>query len=323
MHGSVKGQVNFLWQRSGLNHIGQSKHAAKEVAREAGARTWHEIGKNIGVFSYSTQDAYQDVWRQSFAYARENYGIRDLEKIEVSHIKGFLQSKLDAGCANATLRQYCSAHEKLEQALNHYNQEKGTGRTYDFSKELREIRRIANQSAPRFEGTRAYKNPERVIENIKDDRYRTIAAVQREGGARVHEVRFGREDLKGIRNGKGVLSIRKGKGGKPREIRVEMKTYQEIKKEVAKLHHGQKWGIKNESDKNAYRADIKAACERAGEQYKNPQGKTKGSHGFRYNYAQDRHQEVQQEGKSYLESLSQVSDEMGHVRGDITEHYLK
>lgn len=315
MRGSVIGQVNYLWQYSGLNRIGESKHAAKDAARAMGARTWHDIGKSIGVHSYSTKGAYQDVWKQSFAYAKQNFGVRDLEKLEGRHIHSFLQSKLDAGRANSTIRQYCAAHEKLERALNNYAQEKGSGKTYDFSRELKEIRNAANQSAPRFNGSRAYKDPDRLVQNIHDDRFRTIASVQRESGARLHEVRFDGGNLRGIQGEKGVLSV-KGKGGKIREIRVERSTYQKIEKEVNKLQPGQKWGVGNKVDRNTYRDSLKEAARATGQEYH-------GSHGLRWNYAQDRHREVQQEGKTYLESLPQVSQEMGHERGDITEHYLQ
>ena len=48
-----------------------------------------------------------------------------------------------------------------------------------------------------------------------------------------------------------------------------------------------------------------------------------GSHGLRWSYAQERHNEVQQHGYTYEQSLSIVSQELGHERADITEHYLR
>jgi hypothetical protein len=62
MRGSPVGQVTQIWRNSGVNQIGQSKHAAKETAREAGAESWHDVGKSLGVHSYKTADLYRDVW---------------------------------------------------------------------------------------------------------------------------------------------------------------------------------------------------------------------------------------------------------------------
>jgi hypothetical protein len=56
MRGSVVYQVQKVFQA--VNAIGISKHAAKEVARAEGALTWHQVGKELGVYSYSTADAY-------------------------------------------------------------------------------------------------------------------------------------------------------------------------------------------------------------------------------------------------------------------------
>ena len=51
--------------------------------------------------------------------------------------------------------------------------------------------------------------------------------------------------------------------------------------------------------------------------------KYNGSHGLRWNFAQNRMDyHMTHGGLTYEAGLVAVSDEMGHVRGDITEHYL-
>ena len=70
-------------------------------------------------------------------------------------------------------------------------------------------------------------------------------------------------------------------------------------------------------DKDAYRADLKAASEKSGQEYT-------GSHGLGWNFAQKRFNELQEnENLTYKQALKQVSEEMGHHRADITEHYLR
>jgi hypothetical protein len=44
---------------------------------------------------------------------------------------------------------------------------------------------------------------------------------------------------------------------------------------------------------------------------------------LRWNFAKNRMKDAQKDGKYYEQGLSAVSQEMGHVRADITEHYLK
>ena len=63
--------------------------------------------------------------------------------------------------------------------------------------------------------------------------------------------------------------------------------------------------------KNAYVKDLKAAG-----------ADSRGTHGLRYNFAQERYEELRKEGMSHIEALAQVSIDMGHSRVEITRHYL-
>lgn len=52
-------------------------------------------------------------------------------------------------------------------------------------------------------------------------------------------------------------------------------------------------------------------------------GWSEGAHGVRHSYAQERMQELQDQGVPYEKALETVSQEMGHFRPDITEVYLR
>jgi integrase len=312
MRGSVVYQVQQVFLA--VKEIGSSKHAAKEAARAGGALTWHQVGKELGVYSYSTADAYRDVWRACLVYAKENLGIKDIEKLSGVAVRAFLMSKIDQGIAYATFGQYAAACEKLEVALNRFAEQSGSGMVYAFSPEIQAARDAAVK-LERFEGSRAYANPDRLVRAVEGERNSLAAALQREGGARISEINHVNQDqLRGLRDDartgqlKGWVHV-EGKGGKEREIGVSPKTYARLEKAVAN-------GTRFEFDKDAYRAELKEAAARSGQEYE-------GSHGLRWSWAQERHAELQEKGLSYDQSLSEVSREMGHERGDITEHYLR
>ncbi|MBW1953588.1 MAG: hypothetical protein JRI66_10975 [Deltaproteobacteria bacterium] len=319
MHGSIQHQVTHLYHASGIKQIGNSKHAAKARARAAGAKTWHELGKHLGIYSYRTADAYRDVWRGVGQFAKETFGLKNMERLAGYHVGAYLQLKIEMGVARATFFQYASACEKLELALNQYAKLRGTGREYDFAAEIQEAR-AEGQFLARFEGTRAHEHPDRIVRKMQG-RYQLIATCQIEGGARLDEVRFKEENLKKLHpdpitgEEKGWLAV-DGKGGKKRDIMVSPAAYQAIAEQVLQLAPGPHWGIAGQADRDAYRSEIKKACVQTREDYT-------GSHGFRWDFAQKRFREVQRAGLSYNEALWQVSHEMGHERADITLHYLK
>ncbi len=311
MRGSVAHQVHQVFET--VKEIGTSKHEAKSLARAGGAVTWHEIGKEMGVKSYATLDAYRDVSKDCFRYAKEELGVKDIEKLSGEDVKAFLESKINDGVAHATLSQYAAALEKLEVALNRYAEQTVTGRTYQFSKEISEAR-AAGKELDRFEGSRAYQNPVSLVAAVKGENFRLAAAIQQEGGARVPEANHIKPaSLLGIRPDsqtgqvKGWIKVQ-GKGGKIREVGVQPETYARLEKEAA----NGRFEFKTE----AYRNELKAAAAASGQKYE-------GSHGLRWSWAQNRHAELQRNGKSYEQTIGQVSREMGHERADITEHYLR
>lgn len=312
MRGSTVYQVQQVFQA--VNEIGSSKHAAKAEARAEGAKTWHQVGKELGVYSYSTADAYREVWRSCLDYAKENLGIRDIEKLSGEAVRAFLSSKIDEGVARATFSQYAAACEKLEVALNRFAEQHGTGRAYGFSSDIKTAREAAG-NLERFEGSRAYANPNRLVQAVAGERHGLAAALQREGGARISEINHIRPtQLQGLRADrhtgelKGWIHV-EGKGGKERELGVSPATYARLEKAVGEDR-------RFEFDKDAYRGELKQAAARSGQEYE-------GSHGLRWSWAQERHAELQERGMTYEQSLTQVSQEMGHERGDITEHYLR
>lgn len=312
MRGSLNYQVHQVFET--LNCIGQSKHDAKVEARSAGAKTWAEVGTKIGVFSYATADVYRDVWRHVLEHAKSEYGVKDIERLSGHHVASYLESKINQGVARATFDQYAAGCAKLEQALNRFAEMKGTGNSYSFN--LKDVRAVGSKElGGRSEVSRAYLAPDRLVSSVQGERHALAASLQREGGARVKEISLvGKDQLQGVWNDRHTGQARgwievQGKGGKVRLIGVSQESYQRLALDIARSG-------RFEIDGDRYREDLKQAAAASRQEYE-------GSHGLRWSWAQERHAELQENGMTYEQSLTQVSQDMGHERSDITQHYLR
>lgn len=101
----------------------------------------------------------------------------------------------------------------------------------------------------------------------------------------------------------------RGKGGKFREVKVSVNTYNKLKEVIDKQ------GVFKINYHN-YRSAVYQAAKSLNEP-------VCGTHDFRYGFAQNRMSELQSKGMDYYNARQEVSYEMGHVRPGITEVYLR
>lgn len=316
MRGGIGYQITEIFNKSGIMQIGHSKHQAKAEAREAGAKSWADMGKALGIYSFKTAEGYKDTWHNFANYAKAELKLKDIEKTSAEHVQAYIENRISAGVALATISKEAAALGKLENALNLYSSKYDRGNQYNFRDSIREIIKQARQELPKADPHRAYGSPDRIIRAIEDIKHQIAAKSQWESGPRVHEISLIKpHQLKGMGLDRatdekcGVIEI-KGKGGKIRELSVRIDTYEKISNVIETEG---KFCI----DKNAYRADLRHACEKCGERYT-------GSHGLRWKFAQERMEILQSaHGMSYEQSLLEVSRQLGHERADITEHYLR
>jgi len=323
MRGNINWQIQQIYHKSGIKKIGLSKNNAKNEIRKTLSQinrgaTWHAMGKKIGIFSHATADSYRAVWKQLGRFAKENYKIKDMEKIEGVHIQVFLKYKISENIKYSTFAQYAAACEKLESALNGFAKNQGTGKTYQFTNSIKETRVEAQNKLFRFKESRAYTNPKKMIKTLSGEN-KIVAQIQLESGARIKEANhLSEKNLFGIEKDpltgeeKGKLKIEKAKGGITGYKYISKETYKQLYDKIqsseSKLFKFDMW---------KYRTALKKAAEISNQDYN-------GSHGLRWNFAQERFYEVQVKGDfAYEQALVQVSKEMFHNRGDITEHYLK
>jgi len=316
MRGSTGYQVTQVFNNSGILQIGESKHEAKAEARKYGASAWAEMGEQLGIYSYGTAETYKDVWHQFADYAKAELGLKDLEKTTAESIADYLEYRIEQGVAFATYMKDAAALAKFENALNLYSEKFNRGNKYHFREVIREAAKDASKELERADPHRAYDKPDRLVGAIKSPYSKLAASIQLEGGTRIHETSLVKaSQLKGLGNDSitgarvGRISV-EGKGGKERTVQVSEATYVKLVDVIAQ--DAGKFSI----DKDQYRGDLKAAAAATDQKYT-------GSHGLRWSFAQERMSTAQEHGHAYEQALKEVSQEMGHERADITEHYLR
>ncbi len=274
----------------------------------------HQHYKKIA--SYNTMKSYRDIWNNFFNYLRENWKLKDCEKIDSQHVLSYIDYKIEYYPAKQYLQKIVSAIGKLEVALTQYTKLKyGTSNDYDFS-----IRNFSNKEATNLKlvannyHNRAYKKPAELILSLSNPSHQIAARIELEGGARVEACSLIKtEQLLGykvdeITNEKKGILFTKEKGGKEGEVFISIDTYHSLSQQINTV------GV-FKINRDKYMKDIRNTCERLNI---NPEG----THGLRWNFAQRRLFEYASANYTYEQSLRLVSHEMKHNRASITQHYI-
>ena len=327
MRGGIGWQVNTVFKHSNIFQPGTSKHEAKMEAREELARqslsaTSDKLAERTAIYSYGTAEKYKDTWHSLAEFAKQEHGLRDITKLEASHIQAYLESKIAEGVKYSTFQRECAAIAKFEQALTRFAQSdvsekyKVSNTEFNFKEAIESAREVAKETLSRDIKDRGFENAREVINNISRDESKIAASVQYEGGARISEACYIKENqLKGIMTDKvtgqevGQLRLTNTKGGKERNIFVSKETYSKLETYIKE--HGE-----FKISRNTYSHDVNAAAKAAGERVTD-------THSFRYNFAQERYNQYLENNYTHEQALQSVSWEMGHERADITLHYLR
>jgi len=186
-------------------------------------------------------------------------------------------------------------------------------------------RKVLRKSSKVFDN-RAYPDPIRLIEHIKGSTYQLQASLQYEGGLRSEGV--GAPSIRRLKNplkkdcllgigtdpvngfAKGIV-ISKEKGGKVTEHYVSLETYRRLEEYI------EIYGTL-ESDYHDYLAAINEAAKATG-QY----ALRRGSHGLKFNFAQERYFECISYGLTHEQALQQTSLETSHFRLSETLNYTR
>ncbi len=267
-------------------------------------------------------DTYRKVWNNLFNYLLEHWKLKNCEMITSEHIEAYFEYKIDYYPSKQYAEKLNSALGKLETALNKYSQlkYKDTNKepiVYDFKirqnilNNARDLKLVAKNYT-----NRVYQNPQTIIDNLSSIEYKIAASIQLQGGARSEGVTLIKQaQLRGYeideitKQEVGIIET-KEKGGKVGNVYISVELYKKLEKYFI-ANNTKTFKISYQK----YADDIKQTC-------LSLNIPPKGSHGFRWTFAQNRVREYQKYNYNYEQALQGVSWEMKHFRASITEHYL-
>lgn len=306
MHGSIKYQVSQVWQK--LDGIGLSKAEHRKdtpVKNVDNTRSTSPL-----VHSYEYKDEIFKTARNLFNFAYER-GIKDMTKLDALTVDTWFQNKIDKDVSRDTLRNYLSHIIKIQIALEAIANEEGNKYVGFTKDELSDLHLQIKEMERNSFFNRCYKKPGLMVGMLRDKKHNLVGILQWKYGLRITEA----SHIKSSQLDGTLLTVT-GKGG--------YKLLKELSDQDAKnLSELMEDGLFKVSQK-LYRLALEDVAIMLNEKYQ-------GSHGLRYNFAQDLFITEFNYGHYTLglppleaeaRALKIVSEAMGHHRKDITYHYL-
>lgn len=298
MRGNPRNQSGQIFRA--LDRIGQSRHAAKQAARAAGITGSHSMGQSLGVHSFSTMTKYRTITTQFLQYCRDVHGLKDAAKVTPAYVEEWLRIKIADGVRYKTFATYAAALGKMSAGLTAIYKQK-----YDWNSVIDESRIQAREDLERATESRGYLNPVTLCDRLQGV-YKIAAQTQLHGGARVKEISHLTE--KHLLNGN-KIELTNTKGGRRRVMTLPPELYEQVA-EIIRQDGEFRFQYRT------YIRHLKAAALETEQPYT-------GSHGLRWNYAQNTMRRLQNQDRTYDQALTETAQRMGHTRPEITEHYLR
>jgi len=274
------------------NGIGTSKTHAKENSQILG-----QNGQAVSSKAHSIKSIQnlRSVATQYVNFVKDNYGSRVVKNINDSTMKEFINHKLENGSSEGTANTYISALAKVSDNLNQL------GLHTTSRSEITAYRSELKANGHHLQKNhinRAYTNTQGIINAMSNNTpYSLSTQLQVEIGLRADDAI---NSAKWILNSNNTLNIQGSKNGlNYTTSTLSDETALRVREAINNgylVNYG------------AYRESLKEAVESTGQEWQ-------GTHGLRYNYAQ----EALYNGASKTE----ISLNMGHSREEITEYYLK
>jgi len=301
----------------------------------------HETRTTPYIHSFPTYVRYEKVISKFADFLKEEFNLkyeRDFKKLSTDELYAcvdrYFEKQKEQGLAQNTLEIHISALNKvlgtIEPEIKEYFTSENRARWRD--------------GVEKGDNDR-YNDPDRVVERLHtvSETSAAIAELQRLTGARIGDVKKLTIDEENMK-----VHIEGSKGGRDRDIYFDYfpEQFEKVKEYKEIVNDALKEKRFSEIRKEEYYDDLREACRKAGEPYR-------GSHSFRYEWAQDRYETISQlpkeEQEEYyrrivenrgwseekiekaLEYLREkdsvaeaiISEELGHSRLDISRHYLK
>lgn len=277
------------------NGIGQSKSLNKANSELKG-----QNGHNVSSKAHSikTTQNLRSITTQYIQHLQEKHNTnKPFNHISNESIKEFLREKAES-VSGGTLNTYISAAAKMADNLKEIG-----AKNIDRKEILSSRQELKNEGKDLHKGhyDRSYtpQQVEQIKEHMKDTPYSLSVELQHQAGLRIDDAINSEKWRLNEDNTLTIMGSKNGLNYTTRELSSELA--QKCKEAIEE-------GYK--ISKSDYSSNLAQS------------GAENGSHGLRYTFAQERYEELKEQGKTILEAKAQISLEMGHSRAEITEHYL-
>lgn len=253
---------------------------------------------NTRIFSYSDRKNLIDVASNFSNFMKTNYSeVKQVKDVKADHIQSFLNSKANS-CSNATLKQYESKFNKLENVVNN---------TYNINANYKgfvvpastENTKIRNTSMSRDD----FNKLQQSFSNSNSSAKTAIELTSR-AGLRVSEC----TKLQGrdIDLNKGTIHVIDGKGGRDRDVTIREEDKQYFANLKAQYGDTERiCPVQSDSINKAIRRQM----ERLEMQNKYTDTSI---HCVRKMYAQEQYDHYREQGMEINQALGAVSVDLGH-----------
>jgi hypothetical protein len=297
MFNASRASANSIINRvmSNANGIGQSKSEARANSGLKGAN-----GHNVSDKAHSIKEVQnmRSVTTQFVNFVNENYDGKVANNINADSAKAFLEAKAQE-ISGGSLNTYVSTMNKIADNL----QKDGIGDLsreviQDIKSDLKEAYSLHSEHI-----NRAYEDTQAIKDEMQNTPYALSADLQHEAGLRADDaINSGKWSV----NEDNTLTVHDSKGG------IDYTTTHLSDELIQRVGEAIENGYN--ANYSEYRETLKEAVEATGQEWS-------GTHGLRYNFAQERVEELRENGHSEDEARGITSLEMGHSRLDITDHY--
>lgn len=296
--------------------IGESKHSAK------GKNLAYGNNREGRIYSYSTLHSRQDVARNFCNYIKREYGIKNASDLKAEHAQSFLNEVCEKGATDATLQTYKSQLNGIERNIN------STYKTANID--------LSSAVVPKNGGGAKIRCNPMTAEHLEllKNSYKPYATGQNAikigeiGGLRTSEIcNLRNENIVIYDTDKAQISVKNGKGGRDRRIKVNNPQQVQILKEL-KEHLGDNptarfCPVKPDSLERNLQRHMFRTVDNGGITLKNYYP-NQAFHSIRKHFAQGRYDNCRNNGLSIKDSLQAVSADLGHNRisADLMNRYV-
>jgi len=275
------------------NGVGTSKTRAKSESNIKGQNGQAISSKN---HSIKSEQNMRSVVKQYTLFVKENFEGKIAQNLTNKSMEKFISSKIEEGIALSSINTYISTMGKISDNLNELgvsttSRESITSYRDELIKEFGSLQSIHEN--------RAYSDPQQIVDAMNmNTPYGLSTELQVSAGLRSDDA-INISDKISI-NTDNTLSIEGSKGG------ISYQTKELSQELIDRVERAIEQGYS--VSYSEYRDTLKEEVSGVGQDWN-------GTHGLRYNYAQEEYQNGV--------SKEEISLSMGHSRESITNHYLK